>query len=260
MDDLDFLSSAIDLDFDFDLGDFDVLTDEHPFQETTKQRILKPRIDMKAIDTRLVNYENALQFVKDLDLANNSRVYAWIDGSFIFGEIPEALGDIGHPVRKAWITSLGLSEENVDSFYNCFALYGLEKLSLLLSGYFYSHEKNKIIQYMLDKLDMEIENPETGAWEPCFQVGYFNMHAKIMCLELMDGTKLTIHGSSNLRSSNSVEQITAETDPELFDFNVAIIREFMRKYYTINHSVGSGRRIKPMRNNITKDLIKKIWR
>lgn len=259
MDDIDFLSSTIDLDFDFDLGDFEVLTEDQPDHEVTRQRILKPRIDMKAIDTRLVDYDNARQFVKDLDLTNNSRVYAWLDGSFIFGEIPEALGEIGHPVRKAWITSLGLSEENVDSFYNCFMLYGLEKLCLLLSGYYYSHEKFKIIPYMLDKLDMEIET-EPDKWEPCFQVGYFNMHAKIMCLELMDGTKLTIHGSSNLRSSNSVEQITAETDPELFDFNVATIREFMRKYYTINHNVGEGRRIKPLRNNITKDIIKKIWR
>ena len=259
MDDIDFLTSSIDLDFDFDLGDFDVMTEEEPAPEPTKQRILKPRIDMKAIDTRLVNYENARQFVKDLDLEHNSRVYAWLDGSFIFGEIPEALGEIGFPVRKAWITSLGLSEENVDSFYNCFLLYGLEKLSLLLSGYFYSHEKHKIIQYMLEKLDMEIEI-EPGKWEPCFQVGYFNMHAKIMCLELMDGTKLTIHGSSNLRSSNSVEQITAETDPAIFDFNLAIIRDFMRRYYTINHAVGEGRRIKPLRNDITKSIIKKVWR
>lgn len=157
MDDIDFLSSTIDLDFDFDLGDFEVLTEDQPDHEVTRQRILKPRIDMKAIDTRLVNYDNARQFVKDLDLMNNSRVYAWLDGSFIFGEIPEALGEIGHPVRKAWITSLGLSEENVDSFYNCFMLYGLEKLCLLLSGYYYRHEKFKIIPYMLDKLDMEIE-------------------------------------------------------------------------------------------------------
>ena len=101
MDDLDFLSSAIDLDFDFDLGDFDVLTDEHPIQETTQQRILKPRIDMKAIDTRLVNYENARQFAQDLDLANNTRVYAWIDGSFIFGEIPEALPHLKAIVKDA---------------------------------------------------------------------------------------------------------------------------------------------------------------
>jgi len=148
-----------------------------------------------------------------------------------------------------------VSPENIDSLYNCIALYGLEKLSLLLSGYFYSHEKNYIIPYMMNKLDLEIEN-ENGEWEPCFQVGFFNMHAKIMCLELMDGTKLTIHGSSNLRSSRCIEQIVAETDPALFDFNVEMIREFMKKYYIINHTFGTGKRIKPLRNDITKLIIK----
>ena len=257
MEDLDLLTSSIDLDFDFDLADFDLITDADPMKEPRAQRILKPRVDKTLLDTRMVSFDNARTFVRQLDLAGSARTYAWLDGSFIFGEIVEALGESGHPVRRAWITSLGLSEENVDSLYNCLALYGLEQLSLLLSGYFYSHEKYKIVQYMYDKLDVEIET-EPGSWTPAFQVGYFNMHAKIMALELYDGTKLTIHGSSNLRSSNSIEQIMAETDPDLFDFNVGVIRDFMRKYYTINHTFGEGKRIKPLRNNITKDLIKGI--
>ena len=128
-----------------------------------------------------------------------------------------------------------------------------------MSAYFYSHEKYTIIPYLIDKLDLEIED-ENGEWQPCFQVGYFNMHAKIMCLELMDGTKLTIHGSSNLRSSSCIEQLTAETDPEIFDFNVGIIRQFMERYYTINHTFGAGRRIRPLRNVITKDILRKARR
>ena len=256
MDDLDLLSSSIDLDFDFDLGDFDLLTDDHSaINAPRRQRILKPRVDKKLLDTRLVAYDNARAFVRDISLTEGARTYAWLDGSFIFGDVVEALGEIGKPVRRAWITSLGLSEENVDSFYNCFVAFGLEKLSLLLSGYFYSHEKFKIVKYMYDRLDVEIET-EPDHWEPAFQVGYFNMHAKIMALELLDGTKLTIHGSSNLRSSNSIEQITAETDPALFDFNVRTIREFMRRYYTVNHTFGSGTRIKSVRSISVTDLVK----
>ena len=82
MDDLDFLSYSVDLDFDFKLDDFDVMTEDSKKEpETTKQRILKPRIDMKSIDTKMVNYANAKQFVRDLDLSKNSRIYAWLDGS-----------------------------------------------------------------------------------------------------------------------------------------------------------------------------------
>ena len=258
MEDFDFLSDTIDLDFDFDMGDFDLMTEKKTV-EPQHQRILKPRVDKDLLDTRMVSYDNARAFVQDLNLSENKRTYAWLDGTFIYGEIPEALGESGHPVRRAWITSLGMSEENADSFYNCFYLYGLEKLSLLLSAYFYSHEKYGIIPYIYNKLDLEIET-EPDKWEPCFQVGYFNMHAKIMCLELYDGTKLTIHGSSNLRSSSSIEQIMVETDPELFDFNVGMIREFMKKFFTINHDYGEGRKIKPLRNNVTAKIIKKIRR
>ena len=256
MDDLDFLISGIDLDFDFDLGDFDLITDGAPVEKRA-QRILKPRVDLKLIDTRLVAYDNAKSFAADISLEPNARTYAWVDGSFVFGDIMEALCEIGHPVRRAWLTSLGISEENIDSFYNCFELHGLEKLCLLLSGYFYSHEKWKLIPYMYNTLDIELET-EPDHWEPAFQVGFFNMHAKVMCLELYDGTKLTIHGSSNLRSSNSVEQICAETDPQLFDFNVTIIREFMRRYYTINHEQGVGKKMKALRENYTGQIIRDI--
>ncbi len=257
MDDFDFLTSDMDLDFDFDLGDFDMLQNDQTQQEPQKQRILKPRVDVKLLDTRMVSYTNAKEFVRDIDLCG--RTYAWLDGSFIFGEIPEALGEIGHPVKRAWITSLGLSEENIDSLYNCFALYGLDKLCLLLSAYFYSHEKHKLIPYMYEKLDVEIET-EPDKWEPGFQVGFFNIHSKIMCLELEDGTKLTIHGSSNLRSSNSIEQAMIETDPDLFDFNVGIIREFMKVFFTVNHDSGEGKRIRPLRNNVTGIIIRKVRR
>lgn len=256
MDDFDFLASDMDLDLDFDLNDFDLVKEDKPV-EVRKQRILKPRVDIKLLDTRMVSYDNSKAFVIDIDYS--ARTYAWLDGSFIFGEIPEALGETGHPVKKAWITSLGLSYENIDSFYNCFALYGLEKLCLLLSAYFYSHEKYKIVQYMYDRLDVEIET-KPDQWEPGFQVGFFNIHSKVMCLELQDGTKLTIHGSSNLRSSSSIEQIMVETDPDLFDFNVEIIRDFMKQYFTVNHEYGEGKRIKPLRNNITKHIISKYRR
>lgn len=256
--DLDFLASGIDLDFDFSLRDFDLLDGPaDPFREPRRQRILKPRVDVKLLDRRLVSYDNARDFVRELDLSPTARTFAWLDGSFIFGEIMEALCEIGHPVRRAWMTSLGISEENIDSFYNCFALYGLEKLSLLLSGYFYSHEKWKLIPYMYEKLDVEIETAP-DVWEPAFQVGFFNMHAKMMCLELLDGTKLTIHGSSNLRSSNSIEQIMAETDPEFFDFNVGVIREYMRTYFTVNHSYGAGTKVKSVRDALSGPIVKKV--
>lgn len=124
-------------------------------------------------------------------------------------------------------------------------------------GFLEFEEEEKPKEIVEDEIPIPPKEPKAKVGD-VYQLG----RHRLMCGDStdMDGTKLTIHGSSNLRSSNSVEQITAETDPDLFDFNVAIIREFMKKYFTINHDVGEGRKIKPLRNDITKSIIKKIWR
>ena len=97
----------------------------------------------------------------------------------------------------------------------------------MLSGYFYSHEKWGLVPYLYEQLDGVGRN---------FQVAFGGYHCKIITIEGVQGHTLTLHGSANLRSSASVEQVMCEVDDrELHDFNAGIIRGICERFGTINH-------------------------
>ena len=109
-DDFDF-----SLELDFDLDDFDILEDldSHP-----QERILKPRLDPDTI-TQMVTFKNAEEFAEQIDLSPGARTFAWVDGSFIFGDIIEALWNARNvQVKAVYISTLSMSQENVDSLHN----------------------------------------------------------------------------------------------------------------------------------------------
>jgi len=217
-----------DFDLDFDLADFDLIDESEP-QENV--RILKPRMDVNEI-THKVLFENAEQFAQQIDLTPGARTFAWVSGTFIFGDIIEALvtkRDVG--IKKLYITTLSLAQENIDSLKNVMLMMGddLERLVLIMSGYQYSHEKFGLVPYMYDQLDDGTNRT---------QIAFGRWHNKIITLETRLGHTLTIHGSANLRSSNSIEQVMVEADNrELHDFNVEIMEHIAQHFGTINHNV-----------------------
>lgn len=219
------------LDLDFDADDFDIIDDEKPRPRGKKQkdvRILRPRLEKRDI-TQKVAYENAEAFARQIDLTPGARMFAWVSGNFIFGDVIEALitaRRVG--IKRLYICSLSISQENIDSLKNVMLLMGeeLERLVLVFSGYQYSHEKYNLVPCMYRELDDPLNrvNIAFGRW-----------HAKIITLETVHGHTLTLHGSANLRSSNSIEQIMIEVDDrELHDFNASMMERIVDKFGTIN--------------------------
>lgn len=228
------LPDTLDFELDFDIGDFQLVSpgesivDDSAPQENV--RILKPRLDVKTVSHNVL-FENAEQFAKQIDLTPGSRTFAWISGSFIFGDIIEALitaRSVG--IKKLYITSLSFSQENIDSLKNVQLIMGheLERMVLIFSGYQYSHEKYGLVPYMYQELDDSRNR---------VQIAFGGWHNKIITMETVHGHTITIHGSANMRSSNSIEQIMVEIDDrDLHQFNVDLMERIAEYFGTINYN------------------------
>ena len=114
----------------------------------------------------------------------------------------------------------------------------IERFDLLVSAYWYSHEKYLLLPYLYQQL----------ATDNRFQVAFGAYHCKVITFETHHGHTMTIHGSANMRSSRNIEQVMVEVDNrELHDFNAGAIQGVCTKYGTINHSM------KPMTRTETRD-------
>ena len=215
----------IDLDdLDFDLEDFD-LDDRTP---DTQTRFIQPRMD-PAILTQTVHFDHAMELAEKIDLSGNTRTFAWVSGAFVFGDILEALWRRRNiDIKNLAIASLSISDENIDSWAGLMAQANIERFDLLVSAYFYSHEKWDLVPYLYKQLGNDNR----------FQVAFGAYHLKVITLETHSGHTLTIHGSANMRSSTNVEQIMVEVnDRSLHDFNAGLIRDICDRYGTINHNM-----------------------
>lgn len=226
-DNLDFSFDFGGADLDFDLGDFEIVDSDDGFSIDDRPndvRYWTPRVDKREV-LRLGNYKYARDFVEHIDLAPGARTYAWVDGSFIFGDIIEAFADadIVYP-KRVFISTLSMSHENIDSLKNCVEFYGLEKIDIVLSDYFYSHEKFDLVPYLYQTLDQNDQ----------LDIAFAHIHTKIIGIETQRGNKLLIHGSANMRTCGAIEQVMCECDSNLFDFNDKIVQELISKYGTIN--------------------------
>lgn len=179
-----------------------------------------------------VKYKNALQLAKDIGILDKDgqRVFAVVDGSFIFGDFIEAyLVTHNLLAKRMVISTLSLSQENVDSLKNLFIGDYCHRLDVIVSDYFYSHERNSLIKYMYEHLDTDNK----------FQLAVCRTHTKITLIETECGKWLTIHGSANLRSSDNIEMFSIENSKDLYDFNLDWHDEIINKYQTINKMVRS---------------------
>ena len=194
-------------------------------------RIHKPKHQPEMLAHK-VKYKNALQLAKDIGQLDKEgqRVFAVVDGSFIFGDFIEAyLVTHNLLAKRMVISTLSLSQENVDSLKNLFIGDYCHKLDVIVSDYFYSHERNSLIKYMYEHLDTDNK----------FQLAVCRTHTKITLIETECGKWLTIHGSANLRSSDNIEMFSIENSKDLYDFNLDWHDGIINKYQTINKMVRS---------------------
>lgn len=227
--------------FDFELPDFDpgglgegldldAFTLDTGFSDGIESsRYGRPRLNPYV----RVDYEYAEQFAEAFEFSPDMRVFAFVSGNFIFGDFIEALvatGKVG--IKRLTIQTLSMSQENIDSLRNVIEYMGgeLESLHLVMSDYWYAHERNPqtgLVPYLFQELDVV----------PDFRAAFASVHTKIVTIETLYGNKLVIHGSANFRSSRNVEQVCIEADPGLYDYVEGFTARILDAYDVVNHGV-----------------------
>lgn len=211
---------TLDDDIDFSIADFSLV------DEDEQTRILKPKMAKSAIYNK-ADFAYAKDLARRISLKRNERTTCIVPGNFIFGDLPEALVMYrGIDLKTIYCSTLSLSENNVDSFKNLLLFCNVEKINLLLSGYFYSHYKTDLIPYLYEELDIDDK----------MQVAFCNTHMKILLLETHSGEHYVLTGSANLRSASCLEQFDFEENAELFDFYRGAFDSLIDRYKTIDYT------------------------
>lgn len=217
--------------FDFlgDIGNFDIpeidleLFDFDPDEVAdAENRYCKPKMIPMREDQIL--YDNAVKLAREIKIEKGSRYDCIVSGSFIFGDFIEAFMVHNNCCAESMtITTLSLSQENIDSLSNLIQKGYIRQLDMVVSDYFYSHERHQLIPYMYRALDIENR----------FQLSVAFVHTKTVHMTTLGGKKIVIHGSANLRTSGNCEQFTIEENPELHDFYEERFRPIIDRFATI---------------------------
>lgn len=209
-----------DFNMDIDLDDFDF--DDTFNIDKFPTRYVSPKIGNDLSEYYI--YRNAEKLASDIKIKKNSRKFVIINGSFCFGDFIEAL-----IVENDWyceemiISTLSMNQNNIDSLANLLNGGFINKLDLILSSYFYSHEKWTLIPYLYKELDKDNK----------FQLAIAYTHCKTVQFKTSNNKYIVIHGSANLRSSGNIEQIMIEENKELYDFNANYQKSIIDSYSTI---------------------------
>lgn len=225
--------NILDMDLDISIADngFD-------------NRYIKSKV-AKDIPAHKLKYRNAIKLANNIKIEKGIRYDCIVAGNFIFGDFIEAF--ITHNNAKCLqltISTLSLDQNNVDSLVNLMKGNYVDHLNLIISDYFYAHERGSLIPYIYDKLDVDNR----------FQLASASSHTKITMFETLGGKKIVMHGSANLRSSSNIEQFTIEENPGLYDFHFEYHNRIIEKYMTINKGI---KRNKSLRGEKLWNEIKK---
>ena len=223
------ITEELDIDFgNIQLPELDLdIFADGPEDEKQETRYMKPHRPETFKESEIM-YDNAQKLARELTLDKGERANVIVSGSFIFGDFIEAY--ITHhnaKVKHMAISTLSLSQDNIDSLHNLLEFGYLDQLDMIISVYFFAHERNVLVPYMYEKLD-------TG---DRFQLAVCATHMKTCHFETLGGKKIVIHGSANLRSSNNIEQFTIEENPALYDFYEETTQKIIDRYKTINKAV-----------------------
>jgi hypothetical protein len=195
--------------------------------ENFESRYIKPPIS-NDVDDDLLKYEDAVKLAKDIVISKGSRHFAIINGSFIFGDFIEALiVENNWHIKKMTISTLSMSDNNIDSLANLLNGDYVDALDLIVSVFFFSHERHNLIKYMYEELDKKNK----------FQLAVAATHCKTCIFETHCGKFIVMHGSPNLRSSNNIEQFVVEENEVLYNFNHEYQMRIIEKFKTINKAV-----------------------
>ena len=194
-----------------------------------------------------LNFINCLDLVDKYMLESIDRTAHHFDKDAVvascvigFSDFIEAFLTMHNACAKRMVIStLSLSQDNVDSLFLLMDKGYVKQLDLIVSAYFWSNERMGLIPYIYRQLDMGDR----------FQLAVAGIHTKTCHFETIGGRKIVMHGSANLRSSGNIEQFTMEENPDLFDFYDSHLSRIVEKYATIR---------KPIRNSNAWELFNRM--
>lgn len=219
----------LNLNFDFggveiedvNLSDFDL---QIGYDEQT--RYCKPKLH--ALKSSQIVYNHAVELARDIDIRDKHRYDVVVSGNFIFGDYIEAFLKYWNvKCLKMTISTLSMSQENIDSLENLLKGGFIDELNIIVSAYFYSHERRSLIPYMYKHLDKDNR----------FQLAVAGVHTKTCHFKTLGGKHVVIHGSANLRSNGNIEQFTIEDNEELYNFYNGMFDDILNRYKTINKQI-----------------------
>ena len=187
----------------------------------------------------MIKYANAKKLAKNIDLDKQTRYNCIVAGNFIFGDFIEAFIVENNCKCEVMISTLSMDQNNIDSLHNLIKGGFIDKLDMIISDYFYSHERGALIPYMYKYLDLDNK----------FQLAVAGIHTKICLIKTLGGKHIVIHGSANLRSSSNIEQFVIEENKEFYDFLHEYHNSVLEAYKTINKDI---KKQKSLRGN-------KLW-
>jgi len=195
-------------------------------------RFIEPH-GCESMDEWRVAYKNADALAEKLSESKfhaGFRAFCILSGRFIASDLIEALC-----VRNDWlvedmtISTLSMSQDNIDSLKNLLKGDYVRSLNIVISDHYFQHERGNggMVPYLYETLDYEDRT----------QIAVAAVHTKICMIRTACGKKIVIHGSANLRSSDNIEQIVVEHSPELYDFAHGVHAQIIERHKTINKSV-----------------------
>jgi hypothetical protein len=208
-----------------DFSDFEIDLDDN-----FGSRYFKPAKTRERPETA-IKYANAVKLAKDIELSRGCDYLVFVNGSFIFGDFIEALiTEKNLHIKKMHICTLSLNENNVDSLALMINGGYVDELDLIVSDYFYSHERRNLIPYIYERLDKGSR----------FQLSACRVHLKMCIFETHSGEKIIMDGSVNLRSSNNIENVNVRESEGRYDFARDWFDKITEIYKTIDKSVNIG--------------------
>lgn len=203
-----------------------------------ENRYIKPP-KVKEIPYRKLKYDKAVDLVHDIDFQSLDRVFCIVSGNFVFSDFLEAfIVENNILVEEMTISTLSYSQHNIDSLKALIEGDFVQKLDLIISDYFYSHERSSLIKYAYENLDIDNK----------FQLAAAGTHCKTYQFKTEGGKHIVCHGSVNMRSSGNIEQFVIEDNKELYDFNKEYQDLIIDRYKTINKSIRGNQLFKTITN------------
>jgi hypothetical protein len=223
---------TLDLD---DLGGLEELDGDTPPAAKPKYLITTPR-KVNRCHANMVHVRHADDFLNAVQLPKNGEVVTCVvSGFFVFGDLIEKLADKLGYINEITISTLSMSDENVDMFARMVENDQLGHINMLVSSYFYAHERNNTFARLLNSI-----HPED------LDVGVASVHTKIICIDSEAG-KFVLSGSANLRTSRNFEQFDIAHSEQLHDFHASWMVKLIDRYAIIK---------KPLRDNLQWAIIK----